>query len=60
MSDVYLITGGMGCIGAWVLYHLQRQSKRAVCFDLSDDRLRLDLLLSRDEQSAITFINAAI
>ena len=56
MSDVYLITGGMGCIGAWVLYHLQRQGKRAVCFDLSDDRHRLDLLLSRDEQSAITFV----
>ena len=46
----------MGCIGAWVLYHLQRQGKQAVCFDLSDDRHRLDLLLSRDEQSAITFV----
>ena len=56
MSDVYLVTGGMGCIGAWVLYHLHRQGKQAVCFDLSDDRHRLDLLLSRDEQAAITFV----
>jgi nucleoside-diphosphate-sugar epimerase len=56
MSDVYLITGGLGCVGAWVLYHLRRQGKQAVCFDLSEDRQRLDLLLSRDEQAAITFV----
>ena len=56
MADTYLVTGGMGCIGAWVLFHLQRQGKRAVCFDLSEDRQRLDLLLNRDEQAAITFV----
>lgn len=41
---VYLVTGGLGCIGAWVLYHLARQGKRAVSFDLSQDRRRVDLL----------------
>jgi nucleoside-diphosphate-sugar epimerase len=56
MSDVYLVTGGMGCIGAWVLHHLQRQGKQAICFDLSDDRHRLDLLLAPDEQAAVTFV----
>ncbi|HAJ34777.1 MAG TPA: epimerase [Chloroflexi bacterium] len=56
MSATYLVTGGMGCLGAWTLYHLHRQGKRAVCFDLSEDRQRLDLLLSRDEQAAITFV----
>ncbi len=57
MIDVYLITGGMGCIGAWVLFHLQHAGKRAVCFDLSDDRHRLDLLLSRRQQAEITFVH---
>jgi nucleoside-diphosphate-sugar epimerase len=56
MSNVYLVTGGMGCLGAWALYHLQAAGKQAVCFDLSDDRHRLDMLLSREEQAAITFV----
>lgn len=56
MTDTYLVTGGMGCLGAWTLYHLHRQGKRAVCFDLSDDRHRLDLLLTAEEQAAITFV----
>ncbi len=56
MAELYLVTGGMGCIGAWTLAHLARQDKAALCFDLSTDRHRLDLLLSRDEQEAITFV----
>lgn len=56
MNHTYLVTGGMGCLGAWALYHLHRQGKRAVCFDLSDDRHRLDLLLTPAEQAAITFV----
>lgn len=56
MPNTYLVTGAMGCIGAWTLYHLVRQGKRAVSFDLSDNRSRLDLLLTRDEQEAITFV----
>lgn len=56
MSDTYLVTGGMGCIGAWTLHHLRLQDKHAICFDLSEDRHRLDLLMSRDEQEQILFV----
>lgn len=57
MSDnTYLITGSMGCIGAWTLYHLVKNGHRAVSFDLSENRSRLDLLLTPEEQTAITFI----
>lgn len=52
---VFLVTGAMGCIGAWSLYHLLNRGERAVSFDLSDNRARLDLLLSREQQSTITF-----
>ncbi len=52
----YLVTGAMGCIGAWVLYHLTQQGKQVVSLDLADDRHRLDLLMSREEQQAITFL----
>jgi nucleoside-diphosphate-sugar epimerase len=46
----------MGCIGAWTLYHLVRRGERALSFDLSDNRSRLDLLLDRDQQEAIVFV----
>ena len=56
MGDTYLVTGGMGCIGAWALYHLQRSGKRALNFDASSDRQRLDWLLSAEEQREISFV----
>ena len=56
MAATYLVTGGMGCIGAWALAHLQRSGARAVNFDLSDDRHRLNWLMSAEEQADITFV----
>ena len=56
MADTYLVTGGMGCIGAWALYHLQQSGKRAVNFDQSADRHRINWLMSAEEQDAITFV----
>ncbi|MCE2472755.1 MAG: NAD(P)-dependent oxidoreductase [Anaerolineae bacterium] len=56
MTDTYLVTGGMGCIGAWALTHLQRSGKRAVNFDQSSDRHRINWLLSAEEQAGISFV----
>ena len=56
MADTYLVTGGMGCIGAWALFYLRRAGKEAVNFDQSTDRRRLDWLMSAQEQAAITFV----
>jgi nucleoside-diphosphate-sugar epimerase len=56
MEKTFLVTGAMGCIGAWTLSHLVRQGQRAVAFDLSTDRHRLDLLMTPEEQAAITFV----
>ena len=55
-QKTFLVTGALGCIGAWVLKHLVAQGKRAVAFDLSTDRHRLDWVMTPDEQSAITFV----
>lgn len=52
----YLVTGSMGCIGSWVLYHLVKSRRDAVSFDISDRRHRLDLLLTAEEQKSITFV----
>ena len=56
MADTYLVTGGMGCIGAWTLYHLQQSGKRAVNFDQSSDRQRVNWLMSAEEQRGISFV----
>ena len=54
-NHTYLVTGAMGCIGSWVLCHLVRNGKRVVSFDVGDNRSRLDLLLTCEEQQKITF-----
>ena len=56
-EQTYLVTGAMGCIGAWMLYHLKQQNQRVVSFDISQDRHRLNLLLSAEEQQGITFVD---
>lgn len=55
-SPITLITGTMGCLGAWTATHLVRRSEKVISFDLSTDHSRLNLLLSAEEKSAITFI----
>jgi nucleoside-diphosphate-sugar epimerase len=55
-EKTFLVTGAMGCIGAWVLRHLVEKGIRAVAFDLSADRHRLDWLMTRKEQEAIIFM----
>lgn len=52
----YLVTGAMGCIGAWTVRHLVKRGERVVSFDLSENRSRLNLLLTEDEQAKITFV----
>lgn len=54
--DTVLVTGGMGCIGAWVLYHLVEHNVKAISFDQSQDHTRLNLLLTPEEQTGITFV----
>ena len=56
MSEVYLVTGGMGCLGAWTLYYLVQNGKKAVSFDQSSGRHRLDWLMSAAAQRQIDFV----
>jgi nucleoside-diphosphate-sugar epimerase len=54
-QNTYLVTGALGCIGAWAVCHLFKQGERVVSFDIGDHRHRLDLLLTPEEQAALTF-----
>ncbi len=57
-QENFLVTGAMGCIGAWVLAHLVWEGTQAVGLDISADRHRLDLLLSPEEQARIRWVSA--
>ena len=45
----YLVTGAMGCIGAWVVRNLVRDGHTAIVLDASQDDHRLRLILTGDE-----------
>jgi nucleoside-diphosphate-sugar epimerase len=51
-----LMTGGFGCIGSWVAKQLVERGDEVWIYDLKEDRHRLDLLLSRDQQDRVRFI----
>ena len=55
MSETFLVTGALGCIGAWTLKHLVAQGAQVVSLDLHGRGHRLDLLMSAEEQAAIHF-----
>jgi UDP-glucuronate 4-epimerase len=56
MTDRFLVTGCMGCLGAWTVKHLLQEGAEVVGFDLSTDQRRLQLLLDEDELAAVTLI----
>ena len=49
MTEKFMITGSMGCIGAWVLRNLVDEGVDVVATDLSTDPVRSGLLLSDKE-----------
>jgi UDP-glucuronate 4-epimerase len=45
----FLITGALGCIGAWSCAQLVREEVPVILYDLSTNRERLELIMSREE-----------
>lgn len=61
MSDErWLITGALGCIGAWACRQLVREGHDVVAFDLGDDRRRLSLVMDADEAAAVRLVNGDV
>lgn len=48
-DERFLITGAMGCLGAWVIRHLVTQGATVIASDLSTDPVRPRLLMSDSE-----------
>ncbi len=51
-----LMTGGYGCIGAWVALQLVQRGEEVWIFDLKEDTHRLDLLLTPEERERVHFL----
>jgi UDP-glucuronate 4-epimerase len=61
MSDErWLVTGALGCIGAWTAVTLVRERARVVAFDLGDDVRRLRLIGTSQEVDGIDFVRGDI
>jgi UDP-glucuronate 4-epimerase len=59
-SERFLVTGAMGCLGAWVVRHLLDEGTAVVGLDLSTNRSRLRLIASEEQLSEATFLTADI
>ena len=51
MAERVLVTGALGCLGAWVARCVLDDGDEVVGFDLGENRARLELVLGDDEHS---------
>jgi nucleoside-diphosphate-sugar epimerase len=51
-----LMTGGYGCIGAWVAKQLVEDGREVWIYDLKEDTHRLQLLLEPEQLTAVHFV----
>jgi UDP-glucuronate 4-epimerase len=56
----FLVTGALGCIGAWVVRNLVRENVAVTAFDLSRDKHRLALIMRPAEVKQMSFIQGDI
>lgn len=56
----FLVTGALGCIGAWVVRTLVREGASTTVFDLAGDPHRLRLILTDDELGRVEFVSGDI
>jgi UDP-glucuronate 4-epimerase len=59
-GERFLVTGALGCIGAWTVRLLVREHLPVVAFDLAGDRKRLRLIMSDEELEQVTFVKGDI
>jgi len=60
MSERFLVTGALGCIGAWTLHELVREGVPVVAFDRAADPRRPAMLLAPEELARVTFVEGDI
>ena len=59
-GERFLVTGALGCIGAWTVRQLVREGVPVVGFDLGRDPRRVALIVEPDELARIEFVTGDI
>ena len=54
-SERFLVTGALGCIGAWTIRALVRDGATVTAFDLGTDARRLRLIMSPEDLAKVSF-----
>lgn len=60
MAERFLVTGALGCIGAWVVRRLADEGVPVVALDAGTDRSRLELVAGPERSAAATFVTGDI
>jgi nucleoside-diphosphate-sugar epimerase len=55
-EERFLVTGALGCIGAWVVRNLVREGVPTAVFDLAGDPYRMQLIMAQDELARVRFM----
>jgi nucleoside-diphosphate-sugar epimerase len=59
-SERFLVTGALGCIGAWTVRELVRDGVAVVGYDLGTDTRRLSQIMTSDELGRVTLVRGDI
>jgi nucleoside-diphosphate-sugar epimerase len=59
-DERFLVTGALGCIGAWAATLLLREGAAVVAYDLGHDDHRLRLVATREEVAVIRFVRGDV
>ena len=60
MSERFLVTGALGCLGAWTVRLLVGEATPVVAFDLGERQDRLRLIMTPEELEHVTFVRGDI
>lgn len=60
MPERTLVTGALGCLGAWTIKALLDLGEEPVGYDLGDDDARLRLVIPEDERGRVTLVRGDI
>jgi nucleoside-diphosphate-sugar epimerase len=59
-AERFLVTGALGCVGAWTVGALVRDSVPVVAFDLGQDRSRLELVMRPEELEQVALVRGDV
>ena len=60
MSERVLVTGALGCVGAWAVKAVLEDGDEPFGFDLGDATHRLELILTSEERERLTLVHGDI